>query len=176
MFCRIIEYPAKCTSFDLIYCTRTPGSLENEPVLISGKIIWEKNKSPVRITFLCKTGQPMSTSWRRGKKEHLFYRTSPSEHFWILRLFSFRTEEGRRPYVEEETEILQRDIDENSNNIVQKQEQVAVSSIASVLKTSTSSYCSSKSRTSKTVDYNSQISSVNGREERRKSDLKNCTE
>ena len=61
-------------------------------------------------------------------------------------LFSFRTEEGRRAYVEEENEILQRDVEENSN--VQKQEQVAVSSIASVVKTSTSSYCSGKSRTS----------------------------
>ena len=39
-----MEYPAKCTSFDLIYSTRTPGSLENEPVLISGKIIWEKKE------------------------------------------------------------------------------------------------------------------------------------
>ena len=47
-------------------------------------------------------------------------------------LFSLRTEEGRRAYVEEENEILQRDVEENSN--VQKQEQVAVSSIASVVK------------------------------------------
>ena len=107
-----------------------------------------KKQSPVRITFLCKTGQPMSTSWRRGKKEHLFYRTSTSGYFWILRLFSFRTEEGRRAYAEEENEILQRDIEENSNNLVQKQEQLAVSSIASVVKTSTSSCCSGKSRTS----------------------------
>ena len=148
MLCRIIEYPAKCTSFDLIYCTRTPGSLENEPVLISGKIIWEKNKSPVRMTFLCKTGQWMSTSWRRGKKDYLFYRKCPSHYFWILRLFSFRTGEGRCAFVEEENEILQRDIEENSNNLVQKQEQLAVSSIASVVKTSTSSCCSGKSRPS----------------------------
>ena len=42
LLCRIIECPAKCTSFNLIYCTRAPGSLENEPVLISGKIIWGK--------------------------------------------------------------------------------------------------------------------------------------
>ena len=134
MFCRIIEYPAKCTSFDLIYCTRTTGSLESELVPISGKIIWGKNKSPVRITFLCKPGQLMSTSWRRGRKEYLFCRTSPSDYFWILSLFSFRTEEGRRANVEEENEILQKDIEENSNNLVQKQEQVAVSSIASVVK------------------------------------------
>ena len=51
-----------------------------------------------------------------------------------MRLFSLRTEEGRRANVEEENEILQKDIEENSNNLVQKQEQVAVSSIASVVK------------------------------------------
>ena len=81
-----------------------------------------KKQSPVRITFLCKTGQPMSTSWRRGKKEHLFYRTSPTDYFWIWRLFFFRTDEGRRAYAEEENEVLQRDIEENSNNPVQKRE------------------------------------------------------
>ena len=43
VFCRIIEYPAKCTSFNFIYCTRIADSSENEPVLISGKIIWDKN-------------------------------------------------------------------------------------------------------------------------------------
>ena len=102
VLCRIIECPAKCTSFGWTYYTRTPGLLENEPVLISGKIIWEKNKSPVRKTFLYKAGQPMSTSSRRGKKERLFFRKSPSDYFWILRLFSFRTEEGRRAYVEDE--------------------------------------------------------------------------
>ena len=94
---------------------RTPGSLENEPVVNSGKIIWAKNKSPVGITFFCKTGQRMSISWRRVKKEHLFYRTSPSDYFWILRLFSFRTEEGIRAYIEN-NEILQRDTEENSND------------------------------------------------------------
>ena len=99
---------------------------------------------------MCKTGQPLSTSWRRDKKEHLFYRKSHSDYFWISRLFSFRTEEGRRAYVEEENEILQSDIEENSNNLVQKQEQVVVSCIASVVKASTYSYCSGKSRTSKT--------------------------
>ena len=99
---------------------------------------------------MCKTGQPMSTSWRRSKKEDLFYRTSSSDCFWILRLFSFRTEVGRLAYLEEENETLQRDIEENSNNLVQKQQQVAVSSIASVVKTSTSSCCSGESRTSKT--------------------------
>ena len=107
-----------------------------------------KKQSPARITFLCKTGQPMSTSWRRGTKEHLFYRTSPSGCFWILRLFSFRIEEGRRAFEEEENEFLQRDIKENSNNLVQNQEQVTVSSIASVMKTSTSSCCSGKSQIS----------------------------
>ena len=59
-------------------------------------------------------------------------------------------EEGRRAYIEEENEILQRNItiEENSDKIVQKQEQVVISSIASVVKTSTSSCCSGKSRTS----------------------------
>ena len=111
VLCRIIEYTANCTSFYLICCTRTPGSLENETVLMSGKIIWEKNKSAVRITCLGKTCQPMSTSWRRSKKEHLFARTSPSLYFWILRLFSLRTAGGRCAYLEDENEILQRDIE-----------------------------------------------------------------
>ena len=64
--------------------------------------------------------------------------------------FSFRTEKGIRAYIEKENEILQRNTEENSNNIVQKQEQVAVSSIGSVVETSTSSCFSGKSRTSKT--------------------------
>ena len=87
---------------------------------------------------MCKTGQPMFTSWRRGTKEHLFYRTSPIGCFWILRLFSFKNEESRRAFEKEKNESLQRDIIENSNNLVQNQEQVTVSSTASVMKTSTS--------------------------------------
>ena len=66
-----------------------------------------------------------------------------------MHLFSFRTEKGILAYVEKENEILQRNTEENSNNIVQKQEQVAVSSIGSVVKTCTSSCFSGKSRTSK---------------------------
>ena len=62
----------------------------------------------------------------------------------------FRTEGGRGGYVEEENEHLQRGIVENPNSLVQKKEQVAVSSIVSVVKTSTSSCCSGKSRASKT--------------------------
>ena len=97
----------------------------------------------------------MFKSWRRDKKEHLFLRNISevltSDYFWILRLLSFRTEEGRRPNVEEKNEILQRGIEENSNNLVQKQEQVALSSIASVVKTSTSSCYSGKSQASKTA-------------------------
>ena len=90
----------------------------------------------------------MSTSWRRGTKENLFYRTSASGCFWILRLLSFRTEEGRRAF-EKENKFLQRDIKENSNNLVQNQEQVTVSSsLASVMKTFTSSCCSGKSQIS----------------------------
>ena len=45
-------------------------------------------------------------------------------------------------------EILQRNFEESSNNIVLNQEQVAVSSIASVVKTPTSSCSSGKSRIS----------------------------
>ena len=82
---------------------------------------------------MCKTGQPMSTSWRLGKKEHFFYRAYPSDYFWKLCLFSFRTEGGRGGCVEEENEILQRDIEENFNNLVQKQEQVVVGSIKDVV-------------------------------------------
>ena len=122
-------------------------SLEKEPVLISGKIILEKNQSPVRTTYSCKTGQSLSTTCRR-KKEHLFYRPSSRGCFWILRLFSFRIEESRRAFEEEEIEILQRDIEENSNNLVQNQEQVPVVGIASVVKTSISSCCSGKKKSS----------------------------
>ena len=82
-------------------------------------------------------------------KKNTFYRTSPSDYFWILRLFSFRTEGGRRAHVEED-EIIQRDIEEKSNNLVKKQDQVDVSCIASVVKTSTSLCCSGKSRALKT--------------------------
>ena len=39
---------------------------------------------------------------------------------WILRLFSFRIEEDRRAF-EEENKFLQRDIKENCNNLVQNQ-------------------------------------------------------
>ena len=61
-----------------------------------------KKQSPVRITFLCEIGQPMFTSWRSGTKEHLFYKAAPSGCFRILRLFSFRIEEGRHAFEEEE--------------------------------------------------------------------------
>ena len=63
----------------------------------------------------------------------------------LLRLFSFRIEEGRRAFEEEVNEFLQRDIKENSNNL-EKNQQVTVNSIASVMKTPTSSCCSSKSQ------------------------------
>ena len=80
----------------------------------------------MRKTCLCKTGQLISTLWRRDTKGHFFYRTFPNGCFWILCLFSFRTEEGRRVFEEEENEFLQRDFKENSNNLVQSQEQVMV--------------------------------------------------
>ena len=119
--------------------------LENEPVLISGKIIWGKNN--YLFVQNRSTDVPIMDR-RRGTKEYLFYRTSPSGCFWILRLFSLRIEEGRRAFEEEENKFLQRDIKENSNSLVQNQEQVAVSSIASVMKTFTYSCCSGKSQIS----------------------------
>ena len=90
----------------------------------------------------------MFTTWSVAKKQYPFYRTSSSGCFWILCLFSFRIEEGRRAFEEEESEILQRDIEETFNNIVQKQEQVAVSSTVPVVKTFTSSCSSGKIQTS----------------------------
>ena len=69
----------------------------------------EEKQSPVVITFLCKTGQLMSTSWTLSTNGHLFYRISPSGCFWILHLFSFGIKEGRRAFEEEENEFLQRD-------------------------------------------------------------------
>ena len=72
-------------------------------------------------------------------------------HWLILPLASifFRTEKGKHAFEEEEeNEILQRNIEENSNNIVQNQEQVALSSIASVVKNSASLCSSDKSRIS----------------------------
>ena len=102
----------------------------------------------VRIIFLWKTSQPMFTTWRRGKKEHFFYRTFLNGWFSHQRLFSFRTEKGRRAFEEEKNEILQRNVEENTYNIVQNQEQVAVSSIASVVKPSTPSCSAGKNRIS----------------------------
>ena len=99
----------------------------------------------------------MSTSWRRGTKERFSTEHLPSGCFWLLRLFSFRIEEGRPAFEEEGNEFLQRDIKENSNNLVQNQEQVTVSSTASVMKTSTSSYCSGKSQISNKSSSSSSI-------------------
>ena len=71
------------TVSEFIYCTRTAEFLgERTPsVLISGKIIWKKKQSPVRITFSYKTGQPMSTTCGCGKKEHLFTEQLPLADF-----------------------------------------------------------------------------------------------
>ena len=74
----------------------------------------------MRITFSCKTSQPVSTSWRKN----IFF----TEHLPLVDsrysvLFYFRIEKGRRAFEEEENEVLQRNIKENSNNIVQNQEQ-----------------------------------------------------
>ena len=50
--------------------------------IISGKMTWEKNQSPVRITF-----HPEQVSqcpiWKLGKKEHLIFRSPPSGCFWL---------------------------------------------------------------------------------------------
>ena len=89
----------------------------------------------------------MSRTWRLGKKIPFLLNVS---HWLILPLasISFRTEKGRHAFEEGENEILQRNIEENSNNIVQNQEQVALSSIASVVKNSASLCSSGKSRIS----------------------------
>ena len=83
----------------------------------------------------------MFKTWRRGKKEHLF-----TEHLPLASIFFQIYEKSRHAFEEEENEILKRNIEENSDNIVENQEQVAVSSIASVVKTFTSSCCSGKSQ------------------------------
>ena len=78
--------------------------------------------------------------------------TFPTEHPPLSALdiapIFLRNWRGWRAF-EEENEFLQRDIQENSNNLVQNQEQVTVSSIASIMKTSTTSCCSSKTQISK---------------------------
>ena len=77
----------------------------------------------MRITYSCKTGQPVSTSWRCDKKKIFFTEHLPLAGARYSILFSFRIEKGRRAFEDEENEILQRNIEENSNNIVQNQEQ-----------------------------------------------------
>ena len=107
-----------------------------------------KKQSPLRITFLCKTSQPMSIYRGDVAQRNTFF----TEHLPMaasgLCLFSFGIDEGRRAFGEEENEFLQRDITENSNNLVENQEQVTVSSISLVMKASPSSCCSSKSQIS----------------------------
>ena len=92
-----------------------------------------------------------------AKKEHIFYGTAPSGCFWILRIFFITIDESRRAFEQEENEILERDVEENSN-LAQKQEQVEVSSIASVVKTFTISCCSGKTR----IQYKNSNSSSKG--------------
>ena len=65
MFYRIFEYPAKFTSSELFNAQDLLNSIVKEFVFISCKIM--KKQSRVRITFSWETGQPMSTTWRRGK-------------------------------------------------------------------------------------------------------------
>ena len=61
-------------------------------------------------------------------------------------LFYFRIEKGRSAFEEEENEVLQRNIKENSNNIVQNQEQEQQLVVSRCSEPSTSLYCSSGSR------------------------------
>ena len=87
----------------------------------------------------------MSTTWRHGKKEHLFF----TEHLPVAAsgysiYFLLELKRVDCATEEEENKILQKDVEEKSNNIVQNQEQVAVSSIASVVKPFTSSCSSGK--------------------------------
>ena len=104
----------------------------------------------LRTTFLQKTSEQMLVQCPQhgGEVKKSTIILHPSDCFWILRLFSFRNEEGRKAFEEEENEISQRFIEENSNNSAQNQKQVAVGSIASVVKNSTYSCCSDKSQIS----------------------------
>ena len=50
----------------------------------------KKNQPPVRITFSSRTGQPMSTIWQPGKKEHLISRSPLSGCFWLKVIHTFK--------------------------------------------------------------------------------------
>ena len=74
--------------------------MENEPVILSGITILERLVFCEENLFM----QNRSTNVHNMKtwqNENLSYRTSPSGCFWILRLFSFRIEEGRHGFEEE---------------------------------------------------------------------------
>ena len=103
-FCPIIEYSARSTSSEFIYCRRTGEFLgERIPsVLISGKIIWEKKQSFVRISFRAKQVNQCPHHGGVTKKnifftEHLLL---PGSRHSVL--FSFRIEKGERALEEEE--------------------------------------------------------------------------
>ena len=111
-------------------------SMENEPVLLSGITILERLvfcEDNLFVQNRSKNVHNMET-WQ---KENLSYRTSPSGCFWILRLFSFRIEEGRHGFEEE----------------------VAVSSTVSIVTTTTSS-CSS-GKTAVAVENGTQMKLMN---------------
>ena len=150
MLCRIIEYPAKSASSEFIYGTRTAEFLRERisSVLISGKIIWEKKAVSCENNLFVQNRSTIIQNMETWQKSAPFLQNISHRLILPLASISFRTEKGRHAFEEEENEILQRNIEENSNNIVQNQEQVAVSSIASVVKTSTSLYSSGKSRIS----------------------------
>ena len=80
-------------------------------------------QSPMRITFCTKQVNQCPHHREVTKKNIFFTELFPLADSRHSALFSFRIEKGRRAFEEEENEILQRNIEENSNNIVQNQEQ-----------------------------------------------------
>ena len=66
--------------FEFISCTATPESCGE---WASSYPWWpgKEKQSPVIITLSSQTDQLMSTTWRRGKEEYFFQRTSPSRCF-----------------------------------------------------------------------------------------------
>ena len=124
MFCPVIEYPAKSASSEFIYCRRTAEFLREgiPPVLISGKIIWKINQSSVKKLFRAKQVHQQLHHGAVTKKNIFFTEHLPLADSRYSVLFSFRIEKGRCALEEEENETLQRNIEENSN-IVQNKEQ-----------------------------------------------------
>ena len=102
----------------------------------------------MRKTFSYKTGQPMSTTCGRGKKERLFTEKLPLANFRYRVYFLLELKKVDVRLKKKKMKFYKETMKKNSNKIVQNQEQVAVSNIASVGKPSTSSCSSGKSRIS----------------------------